>query len=146
MSENWYRDRKPESPIYGRGCSTTHHTGCACHEARRDEEVATLRAEVERLRADLAVEQQRSAGLRLMLAERGTMTTIQYAEKLRAELEEERLQHDHATAAAAELREVCRKRRRWSALWHREARRLWREVQDLNEQIQDGRLERAEYR
>ncbi|MEZ4395210.1 MAG: hypothetical protein R3A48_29365 [Polyangiales bacterium] len=33
----------------------THHLGCACHEARRDAEVAALRAEVEELRGRLGV-------------------------------------------------------------------------------------------
>ena len=31
---------------------------------------------------------------------------------------------------------------RWSRLWHREARRLWREVQALNEQIEDEEMGR----
>ena len=32
----------------------THHAGCECHEARRDAEVAALRAESDRLRRELS--------------------------------------------------------------------------------------------
>lgn len=38
-------------PCEGR---TTHHAGCACHEARRDAEVSALRARVAELEAALA--------------------------------------------------------------------------------------------
>lgn len=31
-------------------CKGTHHTGCACHEARRDAEIASLHARIERVR------------------------------------------------------------------------------------------------
>lgn len=34
-------------------CPTTHHTGCACHEARRDAEVADLRAQLAAAHAEL---------------------------------------------------------------------------------------------
>lgn len=66
-----------------RECGPTHHLGCACHEARRDAEVAELRAELGRYentpptfaelynqmdRADLAAAERDEA-----LAEAGTL-------------------------------------------------------------------------
>jgi hypothetical protein len=37
-----------------RRCRSTHHTGCDCHEARRDAEVADLRARLARAEEELA--------------------------------------------------------------------------------------------
>lgn len=41
----------------------THHTGCECHEARRDAESKRLKAEVDRLRGIVEVNDQRLAAV-----------------------------------------------------------------------------------
>ena len=44
-------------------CDTTHHPGCACHEARHAEELARLTAERDAARADHAAAEGCLAGI-----------------------------------------------------------------------------------
>ena len=157
-------------------CRTTHHEGCACHEAAHRSEVERITRErdealreVTRLRGvvhtymtshdeqiaqerlaligqaarDLATETATRAALRTqesrilgILADagvpvgdvvRGVEALARRHDALNAEvnaLHQELADMDpNATANA----------HRWSRLWHREARRLWAEVQALSE-------------
>lgn len=77
-------------PCEGR---TEHHLGCPCHEAKRDAEVAALRAERDRLRADMREALEAAEMLATMERTRAAMDLVDaHRERDEARAERDRLQ------------------------------------------------------